>query len=125
MNHARTDPLRQDARCDVNLAKLVTALGLRRIRFLAAPPTGSDCAELDAARGPVWECRGAMHFRPRRIRPYVRDAMTSDETAPLPRRSALVLRGPARQDWMHGIDRAANARQHATRVSATFRTLTA
>lgn len=50
MNDARTDPLRQDARCDVNLAKLVTALGLRRIRFLAAPPTGSDCAELDAAR---------------------------------------------------------------------------
>ena len=71
--------------------------------------------------GAAWQ----MHFRPRRIRPYVRDAMTSDETAPLPRRSALVLRGPARQDWMHGIDRAANARQHATRVSATFRTMTA
>lgn len=50
MNHARTDPPRQDARCGANLAKLVTALGLRRIRFLAAPPTDSDRAELDTAR---------------------------------------------------------------------------
>ena len=71
--------------------------------------------------GAAWR----MQFRPRRIRPYVRDAMPSDEAATLPRRSALVLRGPARQDWMHGIDRAANARQPATRVSATFRTMTA
>lgn len=36
--------------CGVNLAKLVTALGLRRIRLLAAPPIGSDHTELDAAR---------------------------------------------------------------------------
>ena len=66
-----------------------------------------------------------MQFRPCHVRPYVRDAMPSDETAPPPRRSALVLRGPARQDWMHGIDHAASVRQPATRVSATFRTMTA
>ena len=47
----------------------------------------------------------------------------SDEVAVLPRRSALVLRGQARSNWMHGIDPAANARQGETRVSATFRTL--
>ena len=64
-----------------------------------------------------------MQFRPRSVRPYRRDGLPSDEFAVLPRRSALVLRGAARRDWMHGIDRAANARQRTTRVSATFRTL--
>ena len=64
-----------------------------------------------------------MHFRPRSVRPYVRHGLPSDEVAVLPRRSALVLRGPARSTSMHGIDPAANARQGETRVSATFRTL--
>ena len=64
-----------------------------------------------------------MNFRPRAARPYVREGLASDEVALLPRRSALVLRGPARSAWMHGIDPAANAHRAATRISATFRTL--
>ena len=69
--------------------------------------------------GAAWR----MHFRPRSVRPYVRHGLPSDEVAVMPRRSALVLRGQARSNWMHGIDPAANARQGETRVSATFRTL--
>ena len=64
-----------------------------------------------------------MNFRPRSARPYVREGLASDEIALLPRRSALVLRGPARSAFMHGIDRSANAHRAATRVSATFRTV--
>ena len=71
--------------------------------------------------GDAW----TMNFRPRSARPYVRDGLASDEVALLPRRSALVLRGPARSRWMHGIDPAANAGRSETRVSATFRTLAA
>ena len=69
--------------------------------------------------GDAW----TMNFRPRSQRPYVRDALASDEVVLLPRRSALVLRGPARSAFMHGIDRSANAHRAATRVSATFRTV--
>ena len=69
--------------------------------------------------GDAW----TMNFRPRSARPYVREGLASDETALLPRRSALVLGGPARSAFMHGIDRAANAHRAATRVSATFRTV--
>ena len=69
--------------------------------------------------GDTW----TMNFRPRSQRPYVREGLASDEVALLPRRSALVLRGQARSAWMHGIDRAANAHRAATRVSATFRTV--
>ena len=64
-----------------------------------------------------------MNFRPRSVRPYQRDGLASDEVVALPRRSALVLRSQARSSWMHGIDPAATTRQAATRVSATFRTL--
>ena len=64
-----------------------------------------------------------MNFRPRAVRPYVRDGLASDEVALLPRRSALVLRDAARHAFMHGIDPTANARRPDTRVSATFRTL--
>ncbi len=71
--------------------------------------------------GDAW----TMNFRPRSARPYVRDGLTSDEVALLPRRSALILRGPARSAFMHGIDPTANARRTGTRVSATFRTLAA
>ena len=63
-----------------------------------------------------------MRFRRRSVRPYARDGLPGDEVAVLPRRSALVLAGPARSAWMHGIDRAAG-RGRAVRVSATFRTL--
>ena len=69
--------------------------------------------------GDAW----TMNFRPRAARPYVRDGLASDESALLPRRSALVLRGQGRSSWMHGIDRAANAERARTRVSATFRTV--
>ena len=69
--------------------------------------------------GAAWH----MQFRPRSARPYVRHGLPSDEVAVLPRRSALVLRGPARSAWMHAIDPASNADQAVTRVSATFRTL--
>ena len=46
-----------------------------------------------------------MQFRRRTVRPYARDALPGDEVAVLPRRSVLVLAGPARTAWMHGIDR--------------------
>ena len=65
-----------------------------------------------------------MRFRPRSVRPYARDGLPGDEIAVLPRRSVLVLAGAARTHWMHGIDRAGTAGEAATRVSATFRTLT-
>ena len=64
-----------------------------------------------------------MRFRPRATRPYVAGALPGDEVAVLPRRSVLVLAGQARHRWMHGIDRTDSARETATRVSATFRTL--
>ena len=69
--------------------------------------------------GDAW----TMNFRPRSRRPYVRGGLASDEVVLLPRRSALVLRGPARSSWMHGIDPAANAGRSETRISATYRTL--
>ena len=64
-----------------------------------------------------------MRFRRRDTRPYARDALPGDEVAVLPRRSVLVLAGAARHRFMHGIDRADTARETATRISATFRTL--
>ena len=64
-----------------------------------------------------------MRFRRRDTRPYARDGLPGDEVALLPRRSVLVLGGAARHRFMHGIDRADTARETATRVSATFRTL--
>ena len=64
-----------------------------------------------------------MQFRRRTVRPYARDALPGDEVAVLPRRSVLVLAGPARTAFMHGIDRDAGGRRRATRISATFRTL--
>ena len=64
-----------------------------------------------------------MRFRPRSTRPYASGVTPGDEVAVLPRRSVLVLAGAARHRWMHGIDRADSARETATRVSATFRTL--
>ena len=66
-----------------------------------------------------------MRFRPRASRPYAAGAMPGDEVAVLPRRSVLVLSGDARHRWMHGIDRSDSARETATRVSATFRTIAA
>ena len=69
--------------------------------------------------GDAW----TMQFRPRAARPYVREGLATDEAALLPRRSALVLRADARSAFMHGIDRTANAHRPATRVSATFRTI--
>ena len=65
-----------------------------------------------------------MRFRRRDARPYVRTGLPADEIAVLPRRSALILAGPARRDWMHGID-PADTPAGATRISATFRTLAA
>ena len=76
-------------------------------------------AVVSLSLGDAW----TMNFRPRSARPYVRDGLASDEVALLPRRAALVLRGPARSAFMHGIDPAANASRSETRVSATFRTL--
>ena len=64
-----------------------------------------------------------MRFRPRATRPYAAGALPGDEVALLPRRSVLVLAGDARHRWMHGIDRGTSAREPATRISATFRTL--
>ena len=64
-----------------------------------------------------------MRFRPRAARPYAADGLPDDEVRVLPRRSVLVLAGPARHQWMHGIDRTDSARQADTRLSATFRTL--
>ncbi len=69
--------------------------------------------------------RGTIPPRPPPPRPSAREGLASDEVALLPRRSALVLRGPARSAYMHGIDRTANASRSETRVSATFRTLAA
>lgn len=66
-----------------------------------------------------------MRFRPRASRPYAAGALPGDEVAVLPRRSVLVLSGAARHRFMHGIDRTDSARETATRVSATFRTLAA
>ena len=74
-----------------------------------------------AGRGPDRAIRTDWRPAP----PCVREGLASDEVALLPRRSALVLRGPARRAWMHGIDPAANAHRAATRLSATFRTLAA
>ena len=76
-------------------------------------------AVVSLSLGDAW----TMNFRPRSARPYVREGLASDEAVLLPRRAALVLRGRARSAWMHGIDRAANAHRAATRVSATFRTI--
>ena len=64
-----------------------------------------------------------MRFRPRNARPYVRHGAPGDCLLTLPRRSVLVLRGPARHMSMHGIDPSDTVNQRATRVSATFRTL--
>ena len=64
-----------------------------------------------------------MRFRPRNGRPYVRHGAPGDEVITLPRRSVLVLSGPARASWVHGIDPADTANRPTTRVSATFRTL--
>ena len=46
-----------------------------------------------------------------------------DRVVTLPRRSVLVLTGPSRDAYMHGIDPADTAGKRATRISATFRTL--
>ena len=65
-----------------------------------------------------------MRFRPRRPgEPYVPGACRHDEAIALPRRSLLVLRGPARTAWMHGIAATDTGRYRRVRVSATFRTL--
>ena len=66
-----------------------------------------------------------MRFRARSGHPYAAGALPGDEVAVLPRRSVLVLSGAARRRFMHGIDRRMSARETATRVSATFRTLSA
>ena len=63
-----------------------------------------------------------MRFRPRGGA-YARDGLPGDEAVVLPRRSVLVLAGAARSAFMHGIDRVDTAREAATRLSATFRTL--
>ncbi len=47
----------------------------------------------------------AMRFRRGTVRPYQRDGLDGDEIVTLPRRSALVLTGRARTNWMHGICR--------------------
>ena len=65
-----------------------------------------------------------MRFRkPERRMPYQRDGLAGDEVATLPIRSALVLRGAARYDWMHGICRQDSRKQVARRTSVTFRSL--
>ena len=56
---------------------------------------------------------------------YARHSLASDQVLVLPRRSVLVLTGPARRAWLHGIDPAHSADCARTRVSATFRTLAA
>ena len=66
-----------------------------------------------------------MRFRLRGGQAYARGALSGDETAILPRRSLLVLSGPARHRWMHGIAQPDSAPQTVTRISATFRTLAA
>ena len=64
-----------------------------------------------------------MRFRPRNSRPYVRHGAPDDRVVSLPRRSVLVLQGPARDAWMHGIAPEDTAQRRVTRISATFRTL--
>ena len=65
-----------------------------------------------------------MRFRPRNSRPYVRHGAPGDTVLTLPRRSVLVLTGPSRDAWMHGIDPSDTAEmRRVTRISATFRTL--
>ena len=64
-----------------------------------------------------------MRFRPRNTRPYVRHGAPGDRVLTLPRRSVLVLRGPSRDAYMHGIDPSDTAQRRVTRISATFRTL--
>ena len=64
-----------------------------------------------------------MRFRPRNACPYVRHGAPGDRVVSLPRRSVLVLQGPARDAWMHGIAPEDTAGKRATRISATFRTL--
>ena len=65
-----------------------------------------------------------MRFRPRRPGDsYVPGACRHDQVIDLPQRSLLVLRGPARTAWMHGIDSSDTGHYRRTRVSATFRTL--
>ena len=71
--------------------------------------------------GAAW----SMRFRRRNAGPYVRTGQPKDEIAVLPRRSALILAGAARSDWMHGIDPTDVPAGAHTRVSATFRTLAA
>jgi len=99
----------------ISLERLIGITGMRRMHADHAQ-FGPLVASLSL--GDEWP----MRFRPRRVRPYARDGLPGDEVVVLPRRSALVLAGPARTDWMHGIDRAAG-RGRAVRVSATFRTL--
>ena len=65
-----------------------------------------------------------MRFRPCATRPYAAGALPGDEVAVLPRCSVLVLSGAAR--WIAGCTVSTahdSARESATRVSATFRTL--
>ena len=64
-----------------------------------------------------------MRFRPRNSRPYVRHGAPGDIVVSLPRRSVLVLTGPSRDAWMHGIDPSDTANLRTARISATFRTL--
>ena len=64
-----------------------------------------------------------MRFRHRSVRPYSRDGRDGDKVVSLPRRSALVLRGLARSQWMHGICRKDSKGMRDTRISLTFRTV--
>ena len=112
----RLRPLFGDARpeqCIVNEYRPGQGIGMHADHADFGPVVAS------LSLGAAWR----MQFRPRNVRPYAREGLPSDEVAVLPRRSVPVLRGAARTEWMHGIDRAANARQPETRVSATFRTL--
>ena len=82
-----------------------------------SPAFGPLVASLST--GAAWP----MRFRPRNRRPYARGGQPDDLVATLPRRSLLVLRDGARNDWMHGICPRDSARQHGRRISLTFRTL--
>lgn len=65
-----------------------------------------------------------MRFRqPERRTPYERDGLDGDEVVELPAGSALVLAGPARYRWMHGICRRDSRGQTQPRTSVTFRSL--
>ena len=88
-------------------------------RHARRPPRLRSTVVASLSLGADWP----MRFRPRATRPYAAGALPGDEVALLPRRSVLVLAGDARHRWMHGIDRGTSARETATRVSATFRTL--